>query len=126
MAGPFRVLITPAFEREFRAISRKDSVLVRALEELIEILSNDPHNRNGRHKIKKLVGLKAGEGQWRIRWRDYRLRYGFFLEAKSYCIPSAIGKTRIEGISALGTLKKSIGPCAQTTTSPPAPSLPPR
>ena len=66
---------TPAFEREFRATSRKDPALVRTLEELIEILSGDPHNRSGRHKIKKLVGLKPGEGQWRVRWRDYRLRY---------------------------------------------------
>ena len=75
MAGSFRVLTTPAFEREFRAISKKDSTLIRAFEELIEILSNDPHNRSGRHKIKKLAGLKPGEGQWRVRWRDYRLRY---------------------------------------------------
>jgi mRNA-degrading endonuclease RelE of RelBE toxin-antitoxin system len=78
MAGLFRVLITPAFEREFRAISRKDSSLVRALEELIEILSSDPHNRSGRHKIKKLAGLSPGEGQWRVRWRDYRMRYDIF------------------------------------------------
>src|ERR1039458_4548210 len=62
MAGPFRVLTTPAFEREFRAISKKDSTLIRALEELIEILSNDPQNRSGRYKIKKLAGLKPGEG----------------------------------------------------------------
>ena len=75
MAGAFRVLTTPAFEREFRAISKKDSTLIRAFEELIEILSNDPHNRSGRHKIKKLAGLSPGEGQWRVRWRDYRLRY---------------------------------------------------
>jgi mRNA-degrading endonuclease RelE of RelBE toxin-antitoxin system len=78
MPGSFRVLTTPAFEREFRAISRRDSPLVRALEELIEILSDDPHNRSGRHKIKKLAGLKPGEGQWRIRWGDYRLRYDVF------------------------------------------------
>lgn len=78
MAGPFRVLTTPAFEREFRAISKKGSVLVRALEELIEILSNDPHNCSGRHKVKKLGGLKPGEGQWRVRWRDHRLRYDIF------------------------------------------------
>jgi len=78
MAGPFRVLTTSAFEREFRAISKKDSVLVRVLEELIEILSSDPHNHSGRHKIKKLAGLKSGEGQWRVRWRDYRLRYDIF------------------------------------------------
>ncbi len=75
MAGLFRVLTTPAFEREFRAIGKKDSTLVHALEELIGILSDDPHNRGGRHKIKKLAGLKSGEGQWRVRWRDYRLRY---------------------------------------------------
>ena len=75
MAGSFRVLTTPAFEREFRAISKKDSTLIRAFEELSEILSNDPHNRSGRHKIKKLAGLSPGEGQWRVRWRDYRLRY---------------------------------------------------
>jgi mRNA-degrading endonuclease RelE of RelBE toxin-antitoxin system len=78
MAGPFRVLTTPAFEREFRAISKKDSTLIHALEELIGILSEDPHNRNGRHKIKKLAGVKSGEGQWRVRWRDYRLRYDIF------------------------------------------------
>jgi len=78
MTGQFRVLTTPAFEREFRAISKKDSTLIRALEELIEILSNDPHNRSGRHKIKKLAGLRPGEGQWRVRWRDYRLRYDIF------------------------------------------------
>jgi len=42
------------------------------------VLGDDPHNRSGRHPIKKLVGLKPGEGQWRIRWRDYRLRYDIF------------------------------------------------
>ena len=78
MAGSFRVLTTTAFEREFRAISRKDSTLVRALEELIEILGNDPHNRSGQHQIKKLAGLERGEGQWRLRWRHYRLRYDIF------------------------------------------------
>jgi len=78
MAGTFRVLTTPAFERQFRAVSRRESALVDALEELIEILSSDPHNRSLRHQIKKLGGLKPGEGQWRIRWRDYRLRYDIF------------------------------------------------
>jgi mRNA-degrading endonuclease RelE of RelBE toxin-antitoxin system len=46
--------------------------------ELIEILGDDPHKRTGRDKIKKLSGLKPGEGQWRVRWRDYRLRYDIF------------------------------------------------
>jgi mRNA-degrading endonuclease RelE of RelBE toxin-antitoxin system len=78
MGTLFRVLTTPAFEREFKAISRKNSILVRALEELAEILGSDPQNRSGHHKIKKLAGLKPGEGQWRVRWRDYRLRYDIF------------------------------------------------
>jgi mRNA-degrading endonuclease RelE of RelBE toxin-antitoxin system len=78
MPAVFRVLTTPTFEREFRRTSRGDRTLVQALEELLGILRQDPHNRTGQHKIKKLTSLKAGEGQWRIRWREYRLRYDIF------------------------------------------------
>ncbi len=78
MKGQFRVLTTPAFERDFRKISKGDTALVKVLEELLAILREDPHNRGGQHKIKKLMGLKPGEGQWRIRWREYRLRYDIF------------------------------------------------
>jgi mRNA-degrading endonuclease RelE of RelBE toxin-antitoxin system len=78
MAGAFRVISTPAFEREFRTISRGKVTLVEVLEELVKILGEDPHNRSGKHQIKKLAGLQPGEGQWRIRWRDYRLRYDIF------------------------------------------------
>jgi mRNA-degrading endonuclease RelE of RelBE toxin-antitoxin system len=77
-ADPFRVLTTPAFERDFRRISRGSAPLVDAMEELLAILRRDPHNRSGQHKIKKLAGCKPGEGQWRIRWREYRLRYDIF------------------------------------------------
>jgi len=45
------------------------------MEELLAILRRDPYNHNERHQIKKLTGYKAGEGQWRIRWKEYRLRY---------------------------------------------------
>jgi mRNA-degrading endonuclease RelE of RelBE toxin-antitoxin system len=78
MSDAFRVLTTATFEREFRKISRGDSALVEALPELLSILRQDPHNRTGQRKIKKLAGLKSGEGQWRIRWREYRLRYDIF------------------------------------------------
>ena len=53
-------------------------MLVDALEELVATLQDDPHNRTGQHQIKKLAGLAPGEGQWRIRWREYRLRYDIF------------------------------------------------
>lgn len=75
-----RVLTTPAFEREFRKAAKGNVALLAALEELLGILQEDPHNRTGRHNIKKLAGLKPGDGQWRIRWRDYRLRYDIFGE----------------------------------------------
>ena len=75
MNGAFRVITTPLFEREFRKISQRNAKLLEVLQELIAILSEDPYGRTGVHPIKKLAGLKQGEGQWRIRWRDYRLRY---------------------------------------------------
>ncbi len=75
MSPPFRLLTTPAFERDFRGIAKRNPKLLGVLEELLAVLGEDPHNRRGRHKIKKLAGLKPGEGQWRIRWQDFRLRY---------------------------------------------------
>ncbi len=78
MNGAFRVVTTSSFEREFRKLSRGNTALLDALEELIAVLSEDTHGRTGRHAIKKLAGLKPGEGQWRIRWREYRLRYDIF------------------------------------------------
>jgi mRNA-degrading endonuclease RelE of RelBE toxin-antitoxin system len=80
MPDQYSVLTTPAFERDFRKASRGSAALLGALEELLAVLRNDPHNRTGQHNIKKLAGLKPGEGQWRIRWRDYRLRYDIFGE----------------------------------------------
>lgn len=75
MSDAFRVLTTPAFEREFRKVARGEAAAVEALEGLLAILRLDPHNCRGQYAIKKLAGLKRGEGQWRIRWRNYRLRY---------------------------------------------------
>jgi mRNA-degrading endonuclease RelE of RelBE toxin-antitoxin system len=71
----FRVLSTPPFERDFRKLSHGRPSLVEAVTEMQALLREDPHNRSGQHKIKKLAGYKTGEGQWRIRWKEYRLRY---------------------------------------------------
>jgi len=40
---------------------------VARLEETIEILSLDPFNKTGKYPIKKLQGVAAGEGQYRLR-----------------------------------------------------------
>jgi mRNA-degrading endonuclease YafQ of YafQ-DinJ toxin-antitoxin module len=62
MTSRFLVLTTPSFERDFRKTSKGSQVLANALEELVVILAEDPHNRTGQHAIKKLAGLKPGEG----------------------------------------------------------------
>lgn len=43
--------------------------------EAIEILKADPANRTGRYRIKKLKGVSAGEGQWRLALGHFRFRY---------------------------------------------------
>lgn len=106
MPSAFVVLTTPAFERSFRKLARNNPAFIEALAELVAVLGDDPHNHSGRHQIKKLTGVKPGEGQWRIRWRDYRLRYDIsgrdvvlhaFLHRKSaYGIESRTrGETRV-------------------------------
>jgi mRNA-degrading endonuclease RelE of RelBE toxin-antitoxin system len=77
-SSPFRVLTTPSFERDFRKISRGRPSVVHAMDGLLAVLRRDPQNRSGQQQIKKLAGYKAGEGQWRIRWKQYRLRYDIF------------------------------------------------
>jgi mRNA-degrading endonuclease RelE of RelBE toxin-antitoxin system len=76
----FTVFTTPGYERDFRAISRGRPAVAEAMEDLLAALRRDPYNRNGQHQIKKLTGCKAGEGPWRIRWKEYRLRYDIFGE----------------------------------------------
>ena len=44
-------------------------------EEAIAILSLDPHNKSRRYAIKKLRGISAGEGQYRLRSGRFRFRY---------------------------------------------------
>jgi len=78
MNTAFQVVTPPAFERNARRVTRRSPELAALLAELIAILETDPYNRTRRYDIKKLTGVKAGNGQWRIRQGDYRLRYDIF------------------------------------------------
>ena len=75
MAGKFHVFTTPAFDRQARKAVRNKRELTGVIEEILIALRSDPHNVTGRHKIRKLSGVEPGEGQWRIRFGDYRARY---------------------------------------------------
>lgn len=75
MTLAFRVLVTPHFERLFRKLDKRHSGLSNTYEMAISILHADPHNRGRKHAIKKLEGVKPGEGQYRLRLGRWRFRY---------------------------------------------------
>lgn len=75
MPSPYRVVSTSRFDRDYKALVRRNPHAISLIEAMVEALRQDPHNRSKRYKIKKLKGLKVGEGQWRIALGDYRIRY---------------------------------------------------
>jgi mRNA-degrading endonuclease RelE of RelBE toxin-antitoxin system len=78
MAFSYRIVVTSFFQKDIRRRGRKDQNILAEIEKLKEILASDPHNLSGRFDIKKLKGIKPGEGQLRIRTKHHRLRYDIF------------------------------------------------
>ena len=72
---PFSVRTTSAFDRDFRKLAKQHRDLVEHYGRAISILENDPYNRSRAHNIKKLQGVLAGEGQYRLRLGRFRFRY---------------------------------------------------
>lgn len=72
---PFRLLPTSGYKGDVRKLTKRNPALVVIVEELLDILEQDPYNHSRQHKIKKLTGVPLGNGQWRIRSGDWRLRY---------------------------------------------------
>ncbi len=75
MAPPFRIIVTAGLARSLRKLTRKHPEIVEVYQAALEALQADPTNLTRTHDIKKLTGVRAGDGQWRIRVRQYRLRY---------------------------------------------------
>jgi len=71
----YRVIVLPGLEREVRRLRKRFPHIYASLLRAIELLEADPFNLEGRANIRKLVGVPAGEGQFRLRLGDYRLRY---------------------------------------------------
>ncbi len=74
-APAYSVLTTAHFDRLLKKLAPRHPQLVERLQEAIAILSADPHNKGGRYPIKKLQGVPAGEGQYRLRSGRFRFRY---------------------------------------------------
>ena len=71
----FTIISTSAFERAARKLAGKVPHMDEWLSEAGLILKSDPFNLSKQHQIKKLHGVDAGDGQWRLRLGVYRLRY---------------------------------------------------
>lgn len=71
----FSVLTTAHFDRLLKKLAPNHPELVERFEEAMAILSLDPYNKSGKFSIKKLQGVSAGEGQYRLRSGRFRFRY---------------------------------------------------
>jgi addiction module RelE/StbE family toxin len=78
MPDSFRVVVSPQFKRDARKIVRRRPKLLDEVDEILTILAKDPYNTSRQFNIKKLTSVSAGQGQWRIRFGDYRIRYDIF------------------------------------------------
>jgi mRNA-degrading endonuclease RelE of RelBE toxin-antitoxin system len=75
MPPRYRVVVSPGLEREARQLRRRLPGVYAGLLEAVELLEVDPYNLQDRANIRKLVDVPAGEGQFRLRLGNYRLRY---------------------------------------------------
>jgi mRNA-degrading endonuclease RelE of RelBE toxin-antitoxin system len=75
MSGAFEVLTTTRFDRELKKLARAHPTAADEYESVLAALSTDPYNRTRRFPIKKLEGVRPGDGQYRIRMRRFRFRY---------------------------------------------------
>ena len=71
----FDVRTTAHFERALKKLARAHPQLRDEYRAFLTITRTDPYNRTRRYPIKKLEGVRAGEGQYRIRMRRFRFIY---------------------------------------------------
>ena len=74
-ASEFRVFVTARFERDYRSLGRGHPELAERYAAALAVLKRDPYNRTRRYPIKKLEGIAAGHGQYRLRSGRFRFRY---------------------------------------------------
>jgi hypothetical protein len=71
----FTVRTTHRYERLSNKLFRSHPDFEATERRTKEALSADPYNRTRRHHIKKLEGVAAGEGQYRLSLGRWRFRY---------------------------------------------------
>jgi len=71
----YGVEATSAFSRSLKKLVQKQPAVLGMYETMLRALRQDPANQSLRFDIKKLSGVAPGDGQWRIRGGNFRMRY---------------------------------------------------
>ena len=75
MTSEFLVFTTSRFDRELKKLVAHHPELPEHYGAILAALKQDPYNRGRRYLIKKLQGVQADDGQYRIRSGRFRFRY---------------------------------------------------
>jgi len=75
MTAEFIVFTTSRFDRELKKLVAHHPELPEYYRGILAVIKQDPYNRSRRHLIKKLQGVRPGDGQYRIRSGRFRFRY---------------------------------------------------
>jgi len=78
MTPAFSVRTTPHFERLAQGLLKKHPDFPEILGRARQILQTDPYNRTRNYHIKKLEGVKQGDGQYRLSLGRFRFRYDIY------------------------------------------------
>ncbi len=76
----FTVRTVPRYDRLSTKLQRAHRDFDAVEKSAALILASDPYNRTRQHHIKKLGGVPAGEGQYRLSLGRWRFRYDIFDE----------------------------------------------
>lgn len=75
MRARYQVGVLPQFERDVRDLKKRLPKVYASVVQAIDLLQRDPYNREHTANIRKLEDVPVGDGQYRLRVGDYRLRY---------------------------------------------------
>jgi mRNA-degrading endonuclease RelE of RelBE toxin-antitoxin system len=75
MTAEFLVFTTSRFDRELKKLVAHHPELPEHYRDVLAALKQDPYNGSRRYLIKKLQGVQANDGQYRIRAGRFRFRY---------------------------------------------------
>lgn len=75
MTRQFVVFTTGRFDRELKKLVAHHPELPEHYRNILAALKQDPYNSTRRYLIKKLQGVQADDGQYRIRSGRFRFRY---------------------------------------------------